>query len=183
MLRTLNTLSLALVLFATSLHADNSAPFTARAGLDLAADAAHVWAPDARLIYLENDEVITVEGSAFRWGYLFHSETRGHSRGYSLKDGKILEASDLGFEFNAPPLPENWVDSAKALHAAEEKVGKKYRREHDGRLNSMLLIRGAFDDKKPNATTWTLFYTSATAPSLHVVVDAVKGKVIRTWRG
>ena len=47
----------------------------------------------------------------------------------------------------------------------------------------MLLLRGAFEDGNPDQTTWTLIYTSPTAPSLFVVVDAVQGKVRRTWRG
>jgi hypothetical protein len=47
----------------------------------------------------------------------------------------------------------------------------------------MLLMRGAFQDKDPDQTTWTLIYTSPSAPSLFVVVDATAAKVRRTWRG
>jgi hypothetical protein len=47
----------------------------------------------------------------------------------------------------------------------------------------MLLLRGAFDDADPDATTWTLVFTAPNAPSLFVMVDAADGKVRRTWRG
>jgi len=178
---------IAAFLFALSLAAPSgageSAPFTARAGLDAARDAARSWAADARLVYLENDEDVSVDGTAIRWGYLFYSEDKGKSRGYSVRDGKILEASDLGFDFEAPPIPDEWVDSGPVLNAAEKKAGLKFREEHGGRLTAMLLIRGALHEKKPDTTTWAVVYTSETEPALVVVVDAAKGKVIKTWRG
>jgi hypothetical protein len=163
--------------------AGTSAPFTARRGVELARDAARTWAPDAQLVYLENDEMVSIDGTAIRWGYLFYSSTAGKARGYSVRDGKILEAADLDFDFEAPPLPDEWIDSEQALTAAEKKAGQAYRREHGGRLSAMLLVRGAFDEEKPDASTWTLVYTSDTAPALFVVVDAAKGNVVRTWRG
>jgi hypothetical protein len=163
--------------------AGDPAPFSARAGLDAARDAAVTWSPDARLVYLENDETVDADGTAVRWGYLFYSESRGKARGYSVRDGKILEASDLGFDFDAPPLPDEWIDSAAALAAAEASAGATYRAKQNGQLESMLLMRGAFHTRKPDATTWALVYTSETAPTLFVVIDAVGGKVVRTWRG
>lgn len=168
---------------ATAATAGEHTPFSARSGLEVARDAALSWAPDARLVYLENDEDVALSGNAVRWSYLFYSAGKGKARGYSVRDGKILEAADLGFDFDAPPLPERWVDSAEALAAAEKKAGRKYRDEKGGRLASMLLIRGAFYDKKPDATTWTLVYQAPDHPTLFVVVDAAEGKVVRTWRG
>lgn len=174
--------SLAALLAAPS-SAGDSVPFTARSGADVARDAARSWAADARLIYLENDEIVSANGTAVRWGYLFYSDDKGKARGYSVRDGKILEASDLGFNFEAPPLPDEWVDSGPVLTAAEDKAGRKFRMEHGGQLAAMLLIRGALYEKKPDATTWAVVYTSETAPALVVVIDAAKGKVIKTWRG
>ena len=174
---------LLLVSLATPLAAGDPVPFTARAGLELAKDAAHSWSPDAQLIYIENDEMVATDGTAVRWGYLFYSGSKGKARGYSIRDGKILEAADLGFGFEAPPLPDDWIDSERALAAAEKKAGAKYRAEHGGSLSTMLLVRGAFHDKKPNATTWAFVYTSDAEPSLIVIVDAKKGKAVRTWRG
>jgi hypothetical protein len=162
---------------------DPGVPFSARAGLDVAVNAAHTWASDARLVYLENDEVVGPDGSAGRWGYLFYSENRGRARGYSIRNGKLDEASDLGFELDAPPVSDTWVDSGTALAAAEKKAGAKYCIENSGRLATMLLIRGAFHEQTPNATTWAVVYTSPSAPALFVVVDAAKGEVVRMWRG
>ncbi|HKW12979.1 MAG TPA: hypothetical protein VJS69_00695 [Candidatus Krumholzibacteria bacterium] len=158
-------------------------PFSARTGLDAAVNAAHTWADDAQLIYLENDEVVGPDGSAQRWGYLFYSENRGRARGYSIRDGKLDEASDLDFELDAPPVSDTWIDSGAALAAAEKKAGAKYCTENNGRLANMLLIRGAFHEQTPNATTWAVVYTSPSAPALFVVVDATKGDVVRMWRG
>jgi hypothetical protein len=141
------------------------------------------WASDARLVYLENDEVVGPDGSAGRWGYLFYSENRGRARGYSVRNGKLAEASDLGFELDAPPVADSWIDSGTALAAAEQKAGATYCVENNGRLATMLLIRGAFHEQTPNATTWAVVYTSPTAPALFVVVDAGKGEVVRMWRG
>jgi hypothetical protein len=47
----------------------------------------------------------------------------------------------------------------------------------------MLLMRGAFSEGDPDATTWTFVYRAPDVPSLFVVVSAVDGKVQRTWRG
>jgi len=163
--------------------ADSHVPFTAREGLDPARDAAQSWASDARLVYLENDEVLSPAGKANRWGYLFYSESKGTSRGYSIRDGVILEAADLGFDFEAPPLPDSWVDSAGVLATAEKKAGRKFRDDHGGRLAAMLLIRGALHEEKPDASTWAVVYTAGDTPALVVVVNAADGKVIKTWRG
>ncbi len=177
------TVLICAALLAAPSGAGEPAPFTARTGLEPARDAARTWAADARLVYLENDEDVSTDGTAIRWGYLFYSEDKGRARGYSVRNGKILEAADLGFDFEAPPLPDAWLDSGPVLTAAEEKAGRKFRLEHGGRLTAMLLIRGALHEKKPDATTWAVVYTSETAPALVVVIDAAKGKVIKTWRG
>lgn len=182
-MRALVSCAVLLAFLAGNSVARDPAPFTARAGLELAWDAARSWSSDAQLIYLENDEDVAANGMAVRWSYLFYSPSRGKARGYSVRDSKILEAADLGFDFEAPPLPNVWIDSEAALTAAEKKAGLKYREEHSGRLSTMLLIRGAFDDKKPDASTWTLVYTSDANPSLFVVVDAADGHVVKTWRG
>lgn len=171
------------VICAGSSAAKDPTPFTARSGLDIAQDAARTWASDARLIYLENDEMVAPSGRAARWGYLFYSERKGKARGYTVRDGKILEASDPGFDFEAPPLADQWIDSGDALLIAEKNAGAKYRRENSGRLATMFLIRGAFHEKEPDATTWALVYKADSSPSLVIIVDAAKGKVVRTWRG
>jgi hypothetical protein len=80
-------------------------------------------------------------------------------------------------------VSETWIDSGAALAAAEKKAGAKYCIDNNGRLATMLLIRGAFHEQTPNATTWAVVYTSPHAPALFVVVDALKGDVVRMWRG
>lgn len=154
----------------------------ARAGLELAGEAARTWAADAELVYVENDEPLAPGGGAPRWGYLFRSRSADAARGYSVRDGRIVEASDLGFDFEAPPVAADWIDSDRAL-AAADRAAADYCRRHGGRLATMLLVRGAFNERRPDATTWTVVYVSDTAPSLMVVVDAAHGEVVRTLRG
>ncbi len=157
--------------------------FSARSGLDVAHNAAVSWAPDAQLVYLENDEMVGPDGTAVRWGYLFYSAVKAKARGYSVRDGKILEAADLAFDFEPAPVAEQWIDSHAARVAAETKAGAKYCQEFQGHLASMLLIRGAFHEKKPDATTWAIVYESKLQPPLFVIVDASNGDYVRTMMG
>jgi len=175
--------ALAAALLANVTHADAPPPLEARSGLDIASAAAHSWAQDATLIYLENDENLDAAGKAPRWGYLFYSATADKARAYSVRNGRILTAENLEMKFAAPPVESGWIDSGAALVAAENQVGREFREKHAGRLATMLLMRGAFDAENPNRTTWLLVYTTPDAPSLFVVVDAADGKVRRTWRG
>jgi hypothetical protein len=167
---------------ATAAGADDPAPRTARDGESLARDAAVVWADDARLVYVENDEPLADLGTAERWGYLFYSPSRDAARAYSVRDGKIRTATDLGFDFEAPPLPTEWIDSAAALAAAEEK-GREFREKHGGAVRAMFLVRGLLYPENPDVPTWAIVYDSSTTSGLWVVVDARSGKVVRTWRG
>ncbi|MCB1164135.1 hypothetical protein KDL67_15710 [bacterium] len=180
-------LALGIAPWSTPARADERAPFAARDGLALAADAARAWADDAQLVYVENDEDLGAAGQAPRWGYLFRSTQRGRCRSYSLSfDGgaaKVLQARDLDFDFDAPPLPTQWVDSAAALLSADDAGGRDYCRKHQGRLSSMVLLRGAFHPQRPDMSTWTVVYTSPDAPSFYVLLDASSGHAVRTWRG
>ena len=164
-------------------RAGDHPPVAARSGLELAWAAAQSWAPDAYLSYVENDEDLDGSGASPRWGYLFHSPSLEKSRVYSIRDGKILVAENLDMKFEAPPLAGDWIDSGRALAVADAQVGRAYRAKHQGRLSTMLLMRGAFQDGDPDVTTWTVIYTSPGAPALFVMVDASGAKVRRTWRG
>lgn len=157
-------------------------PGAARAGLEIALEAARTWAVDAELVYVENDEPLAASGGSTRWGYLFRSLKADAARGYSVEGGRIVEAADLGFDFEAPPIPGAWIDSDRAL-AAADRAAEDYRHRHGGRLATMLLVRGAFNERHPDGTTWTVVYVSDTAPSLLVVVDATHGEVLRTLKG
>jgi len=168
---------------APRLSAREHPAFPASAGVAEAAAAAQVWAPDAFLVYLENDEDVDQTGAAERWGYLYFSPSLKQARGYSIRAGKILVADDLGMSFEAPPVSAQWIDSGAALAAAEENAGREFRTVHQGVLQTLLLARGAFHDDDPNLTTWTVIYSAPHAPSLFVMVDATDGKVRRTWRG
>jgi hypothetical protein len=172
-----------LLLAARPAAAEDRTPVHARAGLDLATAAATIWAPDATLIYLENDEPLDSHGASRRWGYLFYSPELNKARGYSVRDGKIVVAEDPAMKFVAPPIAGQWIDSAAAFTISDEGPARRFCHEHDGRLDTMLLLRGAIEADQPDRTTWMLVYSAPNLPSLFVVLDAADGKVLRTWRG
>ena len=174
---------LLLALPATLASSEGRAPVHARAGLDLSRAAATIWAPDAYLVYLENDEPLDSHGATNRWGYLYYSPTLRKSRVYSVRDGKILVAEDLGMRFEAPPIADGWIDSEAAHKASDEGPAREFVFANDARLDTMLLLRGAIEEGQPDRTTWMLIYNAPNFPSLFVVLDAVDGKVLRTWRG
>ena len=175
--------ALLLVALAAPLGAKDHAPFAARGGLELARAAAQAWAPDAVLIYIENDEPLDAAGSATRWGYLFHSAEKDQGRAYSVRDGRILVAENLPLKFEAPPVGGEWIDSSAALEAAWKAAAHEYCQKHSGRLSTMLLMRGAFQDEDMASAAWTVIFTAEGTPSLFVMVDADDGRVRRTWRG
>ena len=168
--------------FLSTAFAGDQLAISASEGLQVATSAALAWADDAELVYVENDEPVDATGSAGRWGYLFRSQTRDRSRGYSVQGAKVVQAADLALRFDSPPLG-SWVDSQRALAAAEEKQGAKFRAESGGELAHMVLIRSAADPKKPERTSWLVIYRAPGLPSLFVLVDAATGNVDRTWRG
>ena len=174
---------LAISLLAAPAPAGDRMPVHARAGIDLAHDAAVAWAADAALVYIENDEAFDTHGASLRWGYVFHSATLNKARVYSIRGGKIVVAEDLGMKFEAPPIAGEWIDSGTAFRLADEGPARRFRFENDGRLDAMLLLRGAIQEDQPDRTTWMLVYSAPNLPSLFVVLDAVDGTVLRTWRG
>jgi len=163
--------------------AADAPPFAARTGLELASTAAQSWAPDARLVYVENDEAVDAGGTSTRWGYLFYSPSEDRARVWSVRGGRIAAAENLDMRFDAPPVAAGWLDSGRALAAAEQGGGAAFRQSAHAQLQTMLLMRGAFSEGDPDVTTWTVVYSTPGAPSLFVVVDATNGKVQRTWRG
>ncbi len=169
-------------LLATSSRAGDAAPYPARQGLELASTAAQAWSADAALVYIENDDALESATSA-RWGYLFYSPSLERARVWSVRDGRIAVAENLDMRFDAPPVSAEWLDSDRALVAAESGGGEAFRKEYGGKLVTMLLMRGAFSEGDPDRTTWTFVYSAPGSPSLFVVVDAADGRVQRTWRG
>ncbi|MFN8548055.1 MAG: hypothetical protein U0527_08855 [Candidatus Eisenbacteria bacterium] len=144
-------------------------------------------AEDASLAHVENDEDLAAGGVSPRWGYLFRSVSRASCRVYSvegrsLDGGSIEVAEDLALRLTAPPLPAAWIDSPAALEAAEAELGEQLR-EAGTSLATMALVRSALRDDRPDATYWLCVYGASGAPSFFVLVDAVSGKVARTWRG
>lgn len=174
---------LALALIAAPAPAAQPVPVHAHAGLELARDAAVIWSADAYLIYLENDEALDSHGASLRWGYLFYSPALRKARVYSIREGRIVVAEDLAMKFEAPPIAGGWIDSEAAYRVAADGPARSYCFEHDGRLETMLLLRGAIQEDQPDRTTWMLVYTAPNLPGLFVVLDASDGKVLRTWRG
>ena len=155
----------------------------AAAGLSAASQAAEVWAGDAVLVYIENDEPLTQAGLSSRWGYMFYSPFRNQARAYSVQDGEVRGAETMAFRFDPPAVTPGWRDSDEVIRSAENGGGREFRKEFGGSLRSMFLMRGGLHEDKPGLTTWTVVYEADEAPPLFLVVDASSGKVKRKWRG
>ncbi len=179
----MGAVALALLLLASVAPAAERAPVHARSGLDLARAAAVIWSQDASLVYLENDEPLDTHGAATRWSYLFHSPALKKSRVYSIRDGKILVAEEFAIKFEAPPVAGEWIDSAEAFAISDEGPARRFCFENAGKVQTMLLMRGAIQENEPDRTTWMLVYTAPNLPALFVILDAKDGTVLRTWRG
>jgi len=176
--------ALALLCVAGPVAAKTATPVAARSGVELASAAAQSWSGDAVLVYVENDEALdAAAGTSPRWSYLFYSASHDRARVWSVRDDRIVVAEDLDIRFDAPPVAAGWLDSGAAIAAAERGAGDVVRKLNGAHLETMLLMRGAFSEGDPDATTWTLVYRAPGAPSLFVVVSAADGKVQRTWRG
>ncbi|MFN0150268.1 MAG: hypothetical protein ACKVU1_06085 [bacterium] len=166
-------------------RAEDATGAGARAALDLAESAATAWAEDAQLVYVESDEPLASTGECARWGYLFFSKALGRGRAYSIEGDDIEVAEDFPFEFDAPPLPREWIDSADAVRNAAQSGGADAG-DHAAaapHLASMFLVRGVLNTEDPDAATWGLVYEAGTAPKQIVVMDARTGKFVRRWRG
>jgi hypothetical protein len=163
-------------------RAGNLPATQARDALSLVQEAAFAWANDAHLAYLENDEALTEAGAAARWGYVFYAPSRAAARGYSVEDGTIIQAADLTVRFDAPPISNRWIDSQAALAAANQEL-RGDRDQYGTVPTTMLLMRGAFDEKEPDRTCWLICFRAQGLPSLFVVVDAGSGSIVRTWKG
>ena len=120
-------------LLATSSRAGDAAPYPARQGLELASTAAQAWSADAALVYIENDDALESATSA-RWGYLFYSPSLERARVWSVRGGRIAVAENLDMRFDAPPVSAEWLDSDRALVAAESGGGEAFRKEYGGKL-------------------------------------------------
>jgi hypothetical protein len=86
---------------------------------------------------------VDVHGAATRWGYLFYSPSRDRARAYSVRDGRIVAAQDLGAHMPAPPVHPGWIDSDAARRAADAEAVHVFGRRSTVEVATMLLARGA----------------------------------------
>lgn len=154
-------------------------PIAARSALPLAEKAARAWAPDATLLYLENDEALAPDGRAERWGFLYHSALLARSRAYSVEAGRIAVAEDCDLRFQSAPISSTWIDSEAAL----AKVRGEETQLVEQTPAHMLLVRGPLDDREPDRTSWLLVFPQPDGTSRFVVFDATSGEVRRRWNG
>jgi hypothetical protein len=120
----------------------------AAAGLDVARSAAGSWAPDAVLIYVENDEAVAADGTS-RAGLSLPLETLDQVPRVFDREGKIVVAETLDMKFEAPPLATDWIDSGAASRSGDRIAATEFQETGGASLSTMLLMRGAFQDKDP----------------------------------
>jgi hypothetical protein len=151
---------------------------TARDGLSLAQAAADAWADDARLVWIENDAELDAQGRAAAWGYLYFSPEKRSLRSYSVRDRKLTVAQDHRVSTEAPGVDLGWKDSGDAARAAWKHGGREFA-SGGGTLESLLLVRGVFAQE----SAWVAIFNAGQGPRLYLVLDALKGEVLKRWRG
>ena len=166
---------LLVVLFAATGKAVAGQAWSARAHLQLAAQAADAWADDARLVWLENDAPVDTSGTAAAWGFLYYSPALGAMRSWSIRNGKIEHAADHAVRVTAPALRQDWLDSPRIIASALSEA----RRAGAGALESLVLSCGVFHAE----VAWVAVFATSDSTKLYVVVDAAGGDVVRSWRG
>jgi hypothetical protein len=163
---------------ALPVRSDEASSRTARDGLPMAQAAADAWADDARLVWIENDAELDSEGRAAAWGYLYFSPEKRALRSYSVRAGKLTVAQDHVVSTEAPGVDLGWKDSAEAAHAAWKHGGRDFA-SGNGTLESLLLVRGVFAQE----SAWVAIFSAERQPRLYLVLDALKGDVLKRWRG
>ncbi len=154
---------------------------TARAALVVAEVAARAWQEDAQLLFVENDAPLGENGASNAWGYLFHSAARQAWRNVAVADRRVHHEAPLTFPYPQPALTDEWIDSTRAVAAAELAGGAALRRA-GAEVRHLVLSRGIFAETTA-PPTWTVHYVAPGGDEHAFVVDAHDGHIVRRIQG
>ena len=166
-------------IFVGSTRAD--ADVTAREKLDEAKAMAVNLASDAKLIFINTDSDVTLDGKAGQWMYFFKSESKNRLYEIDYDDGNISRQQplhsweDFQVRFQFQPLPQNWIDSDKAIDVAEANGGSDFRAARGNRYAIKMRLLPPFAMIYPVAV-WDISYRSDDN-YFDIQVDALTGEV------
>ena len=141
---------------------------TAKAGFLQAQESARKWQADAVLV-----QIITVsgtmEGTAEKWSYLFHSPQANKSYKVEVKDSKIDQAIEVSSNFT-DAVDGDFIDSAQAMAEAKKKGLK-------GRHRAMMTLHVMLQGTKSEGPYWNIVSDQAEGRS--TLINAKTGKFFR----
>ncbi len=141
---------------------------TAKSGLAQAQESARKWQADAALV-----QIITVsgnmEGSAEKWGFLFHSPQAKKGYKVDVKDSKIDQTLEVSSSFT-DSVDGDFIDSPQAM-AEGKKKGLK------GKSRAMMTLHIMLQGTKSQGAYWNI--VSDMAEGRSTLINAKTGKFFR----
>ncbi|MCA9419868.1 MAG: hypothetical protein KC592_02550 [Nitrospira sp.] len=141
---------------------------TAKAGLAQAQESAITWQADAVLV-----QIITVsgtmEGTAEKWSFLFHSPQAKKGYKVDVKDSKIEQLLEVSSSFT-DGMDGDFIDSAQVMAEAKKKGLK-------GKSRAMMTLHVMFQGTKSQGAYWNIVSDQAEGRS--TLINAKTGKFFR----
>ena len=141
---------------------------TAKAGLAQARESAKHWKADAILVQLSTLSG-NMEGTAEKWGYLFHSPQAKKGYRVDVKDGKIAQALEVSASFT-DAVEADFIDSVQAMVEAKKKGLK-------GKAQSMMTLNVMLQGTKRQGPYWNIVGSLSEGRS--ALINAKTGKFFR----
>ncbi|MEO8325601.1 MAG: hypothetical protein ABI618_07110 [Nitrospirota bacterium] len=141
---------------------------TAKTGFSQAQESAIKWQADATLV-----QIITVsgtmEGTAEKWSFLFHSLQAKKGYKVDVKDGKVAQTLDVSSSFT-DAVDGDFIDSAQAITEAKKKGLK-------GKSRAMMTLHIMLQGTKSQGAYWNIVSDQAEGRS--TLINAKTGKFFR----
>ncbi|WP_342350050.1 hypothetical protein [uncultured Nitrospira sp.] len=141
---------------------------TAKTGFSQAQESANKWQADATLV-----QIITVsgtmDGTAGKWSFLFHSPQGKKGYKVDVKDGKVAQTLEVSSSFT-DAVDGDFIDSAQAITEAKKKGLKGKSR---AKMTLHVMLRGT----KSQGAYWNIVSDQAEGRS--TLINAKTGKFFR----
>jgi hypothetical protein len=141
---------------------------TAKAGLAQAQESAIKWQADASLVQITTVSG-SMEGTAKKWSFLFHSPQSKNSFKVDVKDSKIDQTLEVSSSFT-DVVDGDFIDSAQAMAEAKKKGLK-------GKSRAMMTLHVMLQGTKSQGPYWNIVSDQAEGRS--TLINAKTGKFFR----
>ena len=141
---------------------------TAKAGFSQAQESARKWQADAVLVQIITLSG-TMEGTAEKWSFLFHSPQANKSYKVDVKDSKVDQTLEVSPSFT-DAVDGDFIDSIQAMAEAKKKGLK-------GRHRAMMTLHVILQGTKSEGPHWNIVSDQAEGRS--TLINAKTGKFFR----